>query len=98
MDDGVADARELARPPAAAREIRIRDLTPEFAECGAFRGIGDDDEVPVLRVGRRRRLLRELEALLEHVPLDRAIEVEPLPDGARRREELVGSQLEAHPP
>src|SRR5690349_24998196 len=98
MDDGVADARELARPLAAAREIRIRDLTPELAECGAFRGIGDDDEVPVLRVGRRRRLLRELEALPEHLPLDRAIEVEPLPDGGRRREQPVGSPPEGTPP
>src|SRR6266496_759105 len=48
--DGVADARALALAEVAPLEIRIRDLAPELTECGLLPGVGDDDEMPVLRV------------------------------------------------
>ena len=40
-------------------EIRIGDRAPQLGERRALLRVGDDDEVPVLRVARRRRLLRE---------------------------------------
>src|SRR5207248_1523849 len=95
VHDRVADAEELALTcAAAALKIGIGDLAPELAERGPLGGIGDDDEVPRLCVARRRRLLRELQALLEHLALDRPAQVEPLADGARGREQLVRRQLE----
>ena len=79
-----------------ALEIRAGDLAPDVGERRALRRVVDDDEVPVLRVARRRRLLRETHAVLQHLPLDRPRQVEPLADRARRRKELVGGQLEDH--
>src|SRR5204863_8968547 len=95
VDDGVADARHrpLARP--APLEVRVGHLPPQLAESGPLLRVGDDDEVPVLRVRGGRRLLRQPEALLQHLPLDRTRQVEALADGPGRREELVWGQLEA---
>ena len=95
MDDGVADASHLplARP-ASALEVRVRHLAPELSEACALVRVGDDDEMPVLRVARGRRLLGEAKALLQHLSLDRTREIEPFADGARRRQQLVGSEIE----
>src|SRR5581483_1106233 len=79
---------------AAALEIRVCDPAPELADGCTLAGVGDDDEMPVLRVAGRRRLLREGEALLEHLALDGPREVEALAHGACRREQLVGCQVE----
>src|SRR4051794_28940113 len=95
VHDGVADARHLPLTrPAAALEVRKRDLAPELPERGPLLRVGDDDEVPVLGVARGGRLLGELQALLEHLALDGTREVEPLADGAGRREQLVRGQLQ----
>ena len=95
VDDSVADPEHLALACATATlQIRAGDLTPDLSERRALAGVGDDDEVPVLRVARRGRLLREIEALLEHLALHRAREIQALPDGAGRREQLVGCQIE----
>ena len=96
MADGLADPRELLvrrRPPL---EIGPGDLAPDVGERRALGRVVDDDEVPVLRVARGRRLLRELQALLQHLALDRPRQVESLADRTRRREELVRRQLEDH--
>ena len=71
-----------------------RRCSPELGEPGSQVRVGDDDEVPVLRVAPGRRLLGEAQALLEHLALDRPLEVEPLAHGAGGREQLVGRQLE----
>jgi len=63
----------------------------DIAEGRPLLGVLDDDEVPVLAVTRGRRLLRELEALFEHLALDRTREVEPLANRPRRGEQLVRS-------
>ena len=95
MDDRVADPEHLTLARAAAAlEIRARDLTPDLPERGALLRVGDDDEVPVLRIAGRRRLLRQVEALLEHLALDRTRQIQAFPDGAGRREQLVGCQVE----
>src|SRR5262249_44538409 len=93
--DGVADPQELPLARAAAAlKVWVRDLAPELAQCGALVGVGDDDEVPALRITGGRRLLRELQALLEHLALDWTRQVEPLANRSSGREQLVGSQLE----
>jgi hypothetical protein len=74
----------------AAGKVPLAAPAPQLAEPGAELGVGHDDEVPVLRVARGRRLLREREALLQQLALDRARQVEAPADGARRREQLVG--------
>src|SRR5439155_7549545 len=90
------DAQHLPFERAAVPlQVWVRDLAPQLADRGALGRVGDDDEVPVLRVGRRRRLLRKLEALLQDLALDRPREIEPLAHRARRREELVRGQFEA---
>ncbi len=94
--DGLADPHELRVLGRAPLEVGPCDVAPEVGESGPLLRLGDDDEVPVLRVARRRRLLREPQAVLEHVALDRARQVEPLADGARGREQLVGRQVEDH--
>jgi len=79
VHDRFADAQQLPFARAAATlEVRERNLAPQLTDCGALLRIGDDDEVPGLRVGRRRRLLRKLEALEQPLPLDRPREVESL--------------------
>src|SRR5439155_27218122 len=66
MDDRLADAQHLALTrTSAALKVRQRDLPPDLAERGALLGVGDDHEVPVLRVACGRRLLGELEAFLQ---------------------------------
>ena len=90
MHDRLADARALPLARPAALEIRRGDRAPQLAERRALLRVGDDDEVPVLRVARGRRLLREAEALLEHLALDRTREVEPLAHGAGGRESSSG--------
>jgi hypothetical protein len=73
----------------AAGEIPLAALAPQLAEAGAKLRVGHDDEVPVLGVAGGRRLLRECEALLQQLTVDRARQVEAPANGARRREQLV---------
>ena len=71
MHDRVADAQHLALTRAAATlEVWVGDLPPDLAERGALLRVGDDDEVPVLRVARGRRLLCEIQALLQDLAWD----------------------------
>src|SRR5438128_11380122 len=79
-----------------AREVAASCLPPQLSERGAGARVRDEHEVPVLAVRRRRGLLREAEAVLEHLSLDRPREVEPAPHGAGGREQLVRSELEDH--
>ena len=94
----VADPADLpAGPGDPPLEVGPGDAAPELSERRLLRRVGDDDEVPVLRVARGRRLLGEGQALLQHLALDRPGEIEPFADGPRGREQLVGCQLEDHP-
>src|SRR4051812_37813963 len=88
MHDGVADAKHLALTRAAALEVRVGDLPPDFTERGALLRVRDDDEVPVLRVARGRRLLREIQALLQNLAWDGPRQVEPFANRPRRGEKL----------
>ena len=57
--------RRLARRPAAV--VRNPGAQVQLGERRALRLVRDDQEVPVLRVRRGRRLHREAHALLEHL-------------------------------
>jgi hypothetical protein len=77
-------ARQVDRP---AHPIQIGDRA-------ALGRIGDDDEVPLLAVPSCGRLERNPQALLDDRPLHRPIEVEPLANGPRGGQKLIGIELE----
>src|SRR5439155_11721548 len=57
-------------------------------------GVSDDDPVPWLPVGRGRRLQGDLDALGDDFARHRSGEVESPAHRARRREQLIGSEVE----
>jgi hypothetical protein len=77
------------------RIVRALGLPVEVAQCLLAAGIGHDDEVPALRVASRRRLESQVEALLQQFVFDRAGQVESLEYGPRRRQQLIGSEIQA---
>ena len=79
-------------------QIALAETPPELTQSGTLLGIGDDDEVPVLAVTGRRRLLRQAQALLQYLALDRALQVQAAPHRPRGLQHLVGRQVEQHRP
>ena len=59
------------------------------AERPLLFGVVEHQPAPVLRIGARRCLLGEADAVEDHAALDRSVVVEAAPDGARRREQPV---------
>lgn len=62
-------------------------------ERGALVRVRDDDEVQQLKVAARRRLLGQRDALLDHLALHGAGEVEASPDRTRRAEQFVVGEV-----
>jgi len=81
--------RELGAAGELSAPVEVEAALVEAPEAGALVGVGHDDEVPALRVGAGRRLERDLDAALDHLRRDGALEVQTLPDGARRGEEAI---------
>ena len=98
VEEPLRPSRQVRVGLRARAEVAEPELSPELAERRPLLGIRDDHEVPVLLVARDGRLLREQEALFEHVPLDGPLEIEPPPYGTRRREQLVDRQRQDHLP
>ena len=96
MPRGGAD-RCLVRP-RLGRRAAVGERAPGApvvpGDGGAGVGIRDDHEVPRLRVRRRRRLYREPDALLQQLPRHGTRQVEAALHRPRRREQLVGRQIQ----
>ena len=75
--------------------VRDVELSPvELRERFLGRAILDEHPLPALLVRTRRRLHRDAHALLDHVVLDGAIEVEALADRTGGGEQLVVGEIE----
>ena len=66
----------------------------DLAERGPLGLVGDDDEGPLLPVRPGRRLLRDADALPDHLERHGPLEIEALADCSRRRQQLVGIEVE----
>jgi hypothetical protein len=77
-------------------QIRAGDAAPQLPQRGPPLRVGHHHEVPVLGVAGRRCLLAQPQALLEHLPLDRAGQIEALADAAGRGQQLIGGEVQQH--
>ena len=64
----------------------------DVGEALLLLGVGHHDPLPSLAVRSGRRLERDLQALLDHLTLDRGVEVEALAHGAGGGEDFVGGR------
>lgn len=67
---------------------------PELSQDLFLVRIGDGDEVSGLGVVRRGRLLGQADALLDQLRLYVPVEVEPLADRSRGREQIIRGQAQ----
>jgi hypothetical protein len=101
---GVDDGAESLRPGIpflvrrglrpAVEHLEVRPVV--VGDRLLDRGVGDDHPVVVLAVGPRRGLDADLDALLDDLGLDRAVEVEALAHGTGGGQHLVGAQVQVH--
>ena len=66
-----------------------RRLPVQLAELVLHGLVAHDDPAPAAEVAAGRRLLGEVDAVEQQLVVDRALEVEPAPHGAGRRQDLV---------